>query len=128
MSFGDEIQASPRLAGDSIKPGVERSGTPGTANRRTAARVAADSPEITVNTVARSAGCHYHEPSTWGSAALHPRLYAVARYRGLGLVIHRWKVFAAESHFLCEAEQKNVVEEMEDWHIHSRVKKAVSKG
>jgi len=47
-------------------------------------------PRVTVNAVARSAGCHYfldYEPG--GSAALHPRLYAVARCRGLGRGIHR---------------------------------------
>jgi hypothetical protein len=31
-------ESQPAVAGDSIKPGVERSGTPGTEDRRTAAR------------------------------------------------------------------------------------------
>ncbi|HVQ36429.1 MAG TPA: hypothetical protein VMS31_02785, partial [Pyrinomonadaceae bacterium] len=36
------------------------------------------------NTVARSRGLTNHPgPSTWGSASHHPRLYALARYRGL---------------------------------------------
>src|SRR5438132_3992219 len=71
------------------RPGVEHSRTPGTADRRTAVRVAADSPRNPVNTVARSRGLAFSLGLlTWGSAALHPRLYAVARYRGLGLGTH----------------------------------------
>src|SRR2546421_3998964 len=31
---------------------------------------------------------------TWGSAALHPRLYATARYRGLALGIHPLEIFS----------------------------------
>jgi hypothetical protein len=53
---------------------------------------------MTVNTIARSAGWQYLLILTWGSAALHPRLYAVARYRGLGFGIHRWEVFSQLDH------------------------------
>ena len=36
-----------------------------------------------------TAGCGRSVRGSWGSAALHPRLYAVARCRGLGRGIHR---------------------------------------
>ena len=38
---------------------MERSGTPGTTNRKTAARGSGRQPQGHVNAVARSAGCHY---------------------------------------------------------------------
>ena len=60
--------------------------------------------EITINTVARSAGWHGFGLLTWGSAALHPRLYAFARYRGLGFSNHRWKSSRNSNlDFLCKA-------------------------
>ena len=70
------------MLGRGPRPGVERSGTPGTAHPGTTARGAGDSPEIMVTTVARSAGWHYLWTITWGSAALHPRLYAFTRFAG----------------------------------------------
>jgi hypothetical protein len=83
-----------RGAGDSIKPGVERSGTPGSEPRRIQAR---GSGRQSVGMRFRSdhyptlhaTGCHplprvqtSSRAWSWGSAALHPRLYAVARSAG----------------------------------------------
>src|SRR6266516_4321588 len=76
----------PAKRGDSIKPGVERSGTPGSLTQNTfSARGVVDSGLGTnVNhddsTAGRSVDCEYGDHVPWGSASLHPRLYAVGRF------------------------------------------------
>ncbi|HEY8188469.1 MAG TPA: hypothetical protein VIF64_20535 [Pyrinomonadaceae bacterium] len=89
------MTVQPAIAGGSIKPGVERSGTPGHVTKQKCEPAkAGDSFRFNVSefinsltwngTVDRSAVCLVLIfPITWGSAALHPRLYALARYRGL---------------------------------------------
>ena len=75
--------SQPAVAGGSVKPGVERSGTPGISAEISPAREVGDSP-CEFRAVARFAGCGYFETRvSWGSAALHPRLYATAQLRGL---------------------------------------------
>jgi hypothetical protein len=78
-----DIESQPAAAGDSIKPGVKRSGTPGDCPKIRPARGAGDSGYHDFKAVARSAGCGPWMCCSWGSATLHPRLYAIARYRGL---------------------------------------------
>jgi hypothetical protein len=80
-----DIESQPAAAGDSIKPGVKRSGTPGDCPKIMPARGAGDSGYHDFRAVARSAGCGRWVCSSWGSATLHPRLYAIARYRGLAV-------------------------------------------
>jgi hypothetical protein len=74
--------------GVSIKPGVERSGTPGSSKYTRKAREVGDRPFIKMNrrfwAIARFARSFYSGSSTWGFASLHPRLYASARSAGLG--------------------------------------------
>jgi len=79
----------PAVAGESVKPGVERSGTQELWTERPQPAVAGDSPEVTPHRRQLSRAGIIFGLLTWGSAALHPRLYAFARYRGLGLGIHR---------------------------------------
>ena len=73
-----------REAGVSIKPGVERSGTPGRIEGMIRAHKVGDSSlvERRPMTVARFTGLEFTYVSTWGSAVLHPRLYALARFAG----------------------------------------------
>src|SRR5438105_12462961 len=90
--------APARGAGESIKPGVERSGTPGSHAYQFRARETGDSENAYSMSDApdRLASIALHnvavahlvgsvsDPSlSCGSAALHPRLYAGARLRGL---------------------------------------------
>ena len=82
---------------------MERSGTPGTADRRTTARVAADSAEVSKHYRPPRGLEHYSWILTWGSAALHPRLYAVDRYRGLGLSINHASLSHLNLDFLSKA-------------------------
>ena len=66
-------------ADESIKPGVERSGTPGGVDsKKPSAREAGDR----FRAAARFARFFKRMKSTWGSAALHPRLYACTRFAG----------------------------------------------
>ena len=73
-------EAEPVVAGDSIKPGVKRSGTPGSSTQilaelaeRAIARVRLQ--ERIGAAVGRSAGAWSNFVDvSWGSAALHPRL------------------------------------------------------
>ena len=78
-----DIEAEPAVAGNSIKPGVERSGTPGAADPRITARGAGDRLEFTLKRLSPAPRASIAFGFNWGSAALHPRLYAIARYRGL---------------------------------------------
>ena len=87
-----------RGADESIKPGVKRSGTPGSVAHEFQARgtggslnaykhvTSTSSSRIFVSqkiAVAHFVGSVSYPPLSWGFAALHPRLYAFARYRGL---------------------------------------------
>ncbi len=89
----------PAKRGESIKPGVERSGTPGSQQRRTRARETGGShlrgarySERQLgyqslndgSAIARFAGWVLALFRSWGSAPLHPRLYAFTRSAGLG--------------------------------------------
>jgi hypothetical protein len=47
------------------------------------ARGSGRQPMITINAVAHSAGCHYFLDYQLGFRCAPPRLYAIARYRGL---------------------------------------------
>ena len=91
-----DIESQPAVAGDSIKPGVKRSGTPGDCPKIMPARGAGDSGYHDFRAVARSAGCGPWMCCSWGSATLHPRLYAIARYRGLAWI-------SSPNDFLCKA-------------------------
>ena len=50
------------------------------------ARGAVDSA-VEFRAVGRYRGLRFLAIGSWGSAPLHPRLYAIARYRGLALVV-----------------------------------------
>jgi hypothetical protein len=63
-------------ASGSIKPGVKRSGTPAIESAR--ARDAGDSLYITASLPPAPRARFFFGLQTWGSAALHPRLYAIA--------------------------------------------------
>ena len=86
-------EGQPAIAGDSVKPGVERSGTPGDLHEhdsKPAKRAAASSMRSRCRIRYRPLRglCKIFELiDSWGSASLHPRLYAIARYRGLGFRI-----------------------------------------
>src|SRR5262245_42148592 len=80
-------------AGGRIEPGVERSGTPGRWRNHTSSPRSGRLLFVTRHfmiieigpiAVARFAGWDDKPLRTWGSAALHPRLYSAARVRGLG--------------------------------------------
>ena len=105
-----DIESQPAVAGDSIKsstpaemlgrgprPGVKRSGTPGDCPKIMPARGAGDSGHHDFRAVACSAGCGPWMCCSWGSATLHPRLYAIARYRGLAWI-------SSPNDFLCKAQ------------------------
>ena len=63
------------------------------------ARGAGDSVYIN-SSVARYRGLvTFFVYGSWGSAALHPRLYAVARYRGLG----RWSTLRFDHRLLSDS-------------------------
>src|SRR5882724_10345436 len=71
----------PAKRGDSIKPGVERSGTPGSVGgeRKEPAKWA------TAGALSHASRAQFHYLSlSWGSASLHPRLYASTRSAGFG--------------------------------------------
>src|SRR5215475_4210985 len=81
-------------AGDRIEPGVERSGTPGIWGKRTASPRSGRQPLTNLNDAEMAnnkklppapRACDINRDRTWGcgAAALHPRLYSDARYRGL---------------------------------------------
>jgi hypothetical protein len=81
--------SSTREAGVSIKPGVQRSETPGSstqkfvefAKRPMALRI--EKLSRGDSTVGRSAGFNNGKnDGSWGYAALHPRLYADTRFAG----------------------------------------------
>jgi hypothetical protein len=103
-----DIESQPAVAGDSIesstpaellgwgpRPGVKRSGTPGDCPKIMPARGAGDSVYRDFGAIAR-AGCGRWVCSSWGSATLHPRLYAIARCRGLAWI-------SSLNDFLCKA-------------------------
>ena len=76
-----------RGAGDSVKPGVERSGTPGggpVLRIERAKRAIAETPQFPddhrLSPASRALSCGAMQ--AWGSASLHPRLYAIARSAG----------------------------------------------
>jgi hypothetical protein len=119
------IESQPAVAGDSIKPGVKRSGTPGDCPKIMPARGAGDSGYHDFRAVARSAGCGPWMCCSWGSATLHPRagspaehlgwgarLYAIARYRGLAWI-------SSPNAFLCKASntltEHNCFASLLDW-------------
>ena len=62
----------PAVAGDSIKPGVKRSGTPGPATQKDPQPAERATAANTGNTVARSAGWYYLSTITWGSLRFTP--------------------------------------------------------
>ena len=66
-------------AGDSIKPGVEQSGTQDPQAEKNEPAEAGDSSDPIKNAVAHSVGWCVIGPLTWGCATLHPRLYANVR-------------------------------------------------
>src|SRR5688500_9501311 len=93
--YGGEIQAA-RGAADSIKPGVKRSGTPGSsvqgkplepAERPLEVRILETSIRAFVCRPLRGLGLFVTRHPSWGYASLQPRLYAVGRSRGLGLFL-----------------------------------------
>ena len=74
-----------REAADSVKPGVKRSVTPGTVTKLLIAR-AADSAFLCRILYRPLRGLYKFFALTVPGVplSLHPRLYAIARYRGLG--------------------------------------------
>jgi len=104
----------PAAAGEGIKPGVKRSGTPGT--------VAAIIHSSRSGRQWKHHGCLSQlQPLsaapragivsgflTWGFAALHPRLYAVARSRGLVLVFTDGGFLKAQSRLFVPASPSNL--------------------
>src|SRR3989442_11683131 len=77
----------PAKRGDRIKPGVERSGTPGIVGVRGKSPRSGRQPFHRVNrkswAIARFARSVSAGSLTWGFASLHPRLYAFTRSAGL---------------------------------------------
>ena len=76
------------MLGRGPRPGVEWSGTPGSVEYEVAAREVGDSVFILsefryllYRTLSRAGS--FLMVATWGSAPLHPRLYAIAALRGL---------------------------------------------
>jgi len=102
-----DTESQPVVAGDSIKsrtpaemlgrgprPGVERSETPGSSTQKNCrARGAAEGGCYYKNALIRLSAAprasNNLDNVSWGSASLHPRLYAIARYRGL-VMPSRW--------------------------------------
>jgi len=76
----------PAKRGESIKPGVERSGTGGSHLRgaRYSERQLGYQSLNDGSAIARFAGWVLALFRSWGSAPLHPRLYAFTRSAGLG--------------------------------------------
>jgi hypothetical protein len=82
-----------REAGGSIKPGVERSGTPGSigireyeparAGGRVQSRSIDDGNDLNKPLSPVPRAYTLSGLGSWGSATLHPRLYAFARFAGL---------------------------------------------
>jgi len=68
------------------RPGVERSGTPGSLWCEERAREVGDSYSLysAVSAFARFARSAFLSVVTWGFASLHPRLYAYTRSAGFG--------------------------------------------
>jgi len=82
-------RASPsetREAGASIKPGVERSGTPGQRTKRKASARSVRHPKVRnthrlpLSPASRALSAYSY--LSWGFASLHPRLYAHTRFAG----------------------------------------------
>src|SRR5438552_19046297 len=81
-----------RAAGASVKPGVKRSGTPGTTiikNPERAKRAIAKTLHFTNREwLSPTLGSSFLLERSWGFASLHPRLYAIAALRGLSHLFH----------------------------------------
>ena len=77
------LVAQPAIAGDGVKPGVERSGTPGFWPKNHSSPRSGRQCIVSngCRPLPRAAVIRLPVPGVF--ASLHPRLYAVTRFRGL---------------------------------------------